>query len=154
MRPTPTSSIRTATLCVSLWLVLAGSPQALAADAVLPPEKIASLFKRERPAVADPWGWATDMLAAFDEISQPATRENVCAGIAVISQESGFLANPAVPGLGRISEQSLRRKIGAYPLIGGTSSTISKPRLKPKAASWIASVPRRPSVISTSSIAR
>ena len=119
MRPTPTSSIRTATLCVSLWLVLAGSPQALAADAVLPPEKIASLIKRERPAVADPWGWATDMLAAFDEISQPATRENVCAGIAVISQESGFLANPAVPGLGRISEQALRRRMGAYPLIGG-----------------------------------
>lgn len=115
MRPTAISSIRAAALCASL-LLAAVSPAA--ADSPLPPEKIASLIKRERPAAPDAWGWATDMQAAFGAIGLTPTRENVCAGVAVISQESGFAANPQVPGLGGISEAALRRKLEAYPILG------------------------------------
>jgi Protein of unknown function (DUF1615) len=45
-------------------------------------------------------------------------RENVCAAIAIIAQESGFVANPVVPELGKLSEQAIRDKFGRIPLAG------------------------------------
>lgn len=79
---------------------------------------IARLIRNERPAAKDAAGWAADMRAAFDDIGISPTRENVCAGIAIISQESGFSANPAVPDLGRISEAALRARLAAIPVLG------------------------------------
>ena len=48
----------------------------------------------------------------------PPTRENVCAAIAVIDQESNFVANPQVQGLGELADKALRTKMGRYPIVG------------------------------------
>ena len=48
----------------------------------------------------------------------PASKENICAAIAIIDQESSFVANPAVAGLGKISEAALRAKMDKVPVLG------------------------------------
>jgi len=70
---------------------------------------VARLFPE---GVADPAGWAADLFHAFAALRVPATRENFCAAIAVIEQESTFHADPVVPGLSRIAwnEIETRRK--------------------------------------------
>lgn len=55
-------------------------------------------------------GWAEDVLAALEAHRQYPSAEAVCSVLAVIEQESGFEANPAVPGLSRI----VREKLDAY----------------------------------------
>lgn len=57
-------------------------------------------------------GWATDIFAAFAALRLSPSAENVCATIAVIEQESGFQADPEVPGLARIAwrEIEIRRQ--------------------------------------------
>jgi hypothetical protein len=49
--------------------------------------------------VADRNGWATDIWAAVVALQVPPSVENVCAAIAVIGQESGFVVDPPVAGL-------------------------------------------------------
>jgi hypothetical protein len=68
--------------------------------------------------VKDPKGWAADLHAALAENGFPESKENICATIAIIDQESGFVANPAVPGLGRLAENAIREKLSGYPIIG------------------------------------
>lgn len=64
------------------------------------------------PALHDKAGWTEDIVAAFDALQLPATRENVCAVLAEIGQESSFQAEPVVPGLPQIVRRELeaRRK--------------------------------------------
>lgn len=58
-------------------------------------------------AVADRGGWSADIAGAFIKLGVPATRENACAVVAVIQQESGFQADPTVPGLGKLALRTL-----------------------------------------------
>jgi len=76
------------------------------------------LIKKVRPGVKEPDGWAADLIDVLKAQSFPASRENVCASIAVIDQESNFVANPAVPGLGKLSEKSLQDKMARLPFLG------------------------------------
>ena len=76
------------------------------------------LIRNARPNVADPQGWAIDLLDVLRTQSLPATRENICSAIAIISQESGFVADPAVPGLGALAEKTLQTKLGRIPILG------------------------------------
>ncbi len=57
--------------------------------------------------VSDRTGWATDIDAAFRARSIPATRDNVCAVLAVISQESSFRINPPIPNLGAVARKEI-----------------------------------------------
>jgi hypothetical protein len=69
------------------------------------------------PNVKEREGWADDVLAALVAHHLHPSLENVCAVLAVIEQESGFQANPAVPGLARIVEQRLEayaNKLGPF----------------------------------------
>jgi hypothetical protein len=79
----------------------------------------AKLIKAAEKSVSDPQGWAVDMLDVLQQHDMPQSRENVCAAIAVIDQESGFVADPAVAGLGKLSEQALREKFAKVPIGGG-----------------------------------
>ena len=54
-------------------------------------------------SVHDRAGWTEDIYAAFALQSIDPTRENICAAVAVIEQESNFQVNPVVPGLGEIA---------------------------------------------------
>jgi hypothetical protein len=76
------------------------------------------LVRQAEKNVDDPQGWAIDLHDVLQLHDFPQTRENICAAIAIIDQESGFVADPAVAGLGKISELALREKLGKIP-VGG-----------------------------------
>jgi hypothetical protein len=59
------------------------------------------------PDEKDREGWAEDVLAALEAHRLYPSAEAVCSVLAVIEQESGFEANPGVPGLARIVQQRL-----------------------------------------------
>ena len=50
--------------------------------------------------VNDRKSWAKDIFDITEELKIPRSKENVCTIIAVVDQESNFIANPNVPGLG------------------------------------------------------
>lgn len=60
--------------------------------------------------------WASDIVLISDDLKIKRTAENMCTIIAVVDQESNFIADPAVPGLGKkaIKEinQRLEEKLG------------------------------------------
>lgn len=60
--------------------------------------------------VNDRAGWATDIYAAFAALDLPPTPENLCAAIAVTGQESGFQADPVVPGLASIARKEIDKR--------------------------------------------
>ncbi len=62
-----------------------------------------ALVERTLPAVPDRAGWADDVYAGFKFLGISPTRENVCAVVAVIEQESGFVTDPEIPGLPAIA---------------------------------------------------
>lgn len=57
--------------------------------------------------VSDRSGWSADIAGSFIELGLPPTRENACAAVAVIEQESGFHADPVIPGLGRLALRTI-----------------------------------------------
>ncbi len=64
--------------------------------------------------LTDRGGWAADMLSAFDALKIVPTKENVCAVIAEIEQESSFQAEPMVPGLSKIVRRELDARREKY----------------------------------------
>ncbi len=92
---------------------------AVAQTAELSIGRTAQLISAARPGVVEPKGWAIDLLDVLRSQSLPASRENVCSAIAIIAQESGFVADPAVTGLGALAEKTLRAKFDGIPILGG-----------------------------------
>ncbi len=76
------------------------------------------LIKLAEPGVKDANGWASDLLNALKQHHLPQNRENICAIIAVADQESGFVANPAIPNLGKMSEKAVNEKLRKLSLLG------------------------------------
>lgn len=76
------------------------------------------LIRHAEKNVDDANGWAIDLHDVLYQHDLEVSRENVCAAIAVIDQESGFVADPAVPNLGKLSEQALRAKLDKIPVAG------------------------------------
>jgi hypothetical protein len=62
--------------------------------------------------VADRAGWSRDLSADFTALGLPATRENVCAVVAVIAQESNFQTDPVIPHLGAIAAREIDARAG------------------------------------------
>jgi Protein of unknown function (DUF1615) len=102
--------------CVLALLFCTGPSQA---ETVVTVDTTARLIRAAEKAVNDPQGWAFDLHDVLQLHGLPQTRENVCAAIAVIDQESNFHADPTVPGLGKLSETALREKFTKIP-VGGT----------------------------------
>ncbi|HVS76917.1 MAG TPA: DUF1615 domain-containing protein [Steroidobacteraceae bacterium] len=69
-------------------------------------------------AITDRAGWIADIAGGFTKLGVPPTRDNVCAVVAVIEQESGFRVHPVIPGLGT----------AALPTIDARASTAGVPR--------------------------
>ena len=72
--------------------------------------EVTALILAVEPGVKDAAGWAEDILTNLASLKIPQTEENVCAVIAVVDQESGFVANPAIPKLGAIAEQAMQKE--------------------------------------------
>lgn len=87
-------------LCLCLALLAAGC----ADDEASSPEQVRARLQRLMPPnVQDRPGWATDVQSAFTALDIAPSSANLCTAIAVIEQESGFVADPPVPGLGAIA---------------------------------------------------
>jgi len=68
------------------------------------PEQTQALIAQSLPqTLKDRSGWVTDLYAGFTFLALAPTRDNVCAVVAVIEQESGFRVDPAIPGLPAIA---------------------------------------------------
>lgn len=83
-----------------------------------------ALIKTAKPKITDANGWAQDILDTLKLHNIPSSKENVCAVIAIIAQESNFVANPAVPNLGRLSEQAIIQKLNQIPVLGGEAEVF------------------------------
>ncbi|MCU4482313.1 DUF1615 domain-containing protein [Acinetobacter ursingii] len=65
------------------------------------PEFKAEQIKRVIPTrVNGRESWANDIDDIMEKLGIPKTKENVCIIVAVVDQESNFVADPVVPGLG------------------------------------------------------
>jgi Protein of unknown function (DUF1615) len=89
------------------------------ADILVSVETTAKLIRAAEKSVVDAGGWALDLHDVLQQHDLPQSRENVCAAIAVIDQESNFIADPPVAGLGKLSEKALRDKFKKIPVGGG-----------------------------------
>jgi hypothetical protein len=79
------------------------------------PAEVRAEIVRLLPATtSDRQGWATDITAAFAALKIEPSTENVCATLAITEQESGFNANPVVPGLSRIALAEMDRRAGQH----------------------------------------
>jgi hypothetical protein len=81
-------------------------------------QQTARLIRLAEKTVQDSSGWAIDLHDALVRNELDVSRENVCAAIAVIDQESGFVTDPVVPGLGKLSEQAIEDKLSKIPVAG------------------------------------
>ena len=102
-----------------LMVIWAFCPIAFAAETpALSQPEVARLIISAEKNVKEPQGWAADLLDVLKLHDLSSSKENICAAIAVIDQESSFVANPAVAGLGKISEAALRAKMDRVPVLG------------------------------------
>jgi hypothetical protein len=85
----------------------------------IPPSQVRAGIERRLPVDApDRAGWAADIQTAFSTQRIDANPENICAVLAVIAQESGYHADPAVPDLPRIAREEIDRRATAHHIHG------------------------------------
>ena len=75
-----------------------------------PTEAREAIVRLLPPGTSDRAGWAADIYAALATQELPATPEKLCAVLAVTEQESGFRADPSVPGLAAIAWKEIDRR--------------------------------------------
>lgn len=69
------------------------------------------LIAQSLPAsLDDKDGWTEDIYSSFEHLTVTPTRENVCAVVAVIAQESSFKVDPVVPNMGAIALKEIDRR--------------------------------------------
>ena len=113
-----------ATLGLAVLLVLAGTachePPPPPPPPARPPPPLGAFQVRAAfpDTVVDPGGWARDLLAAFADAGLVPDATRVCAVVAVLEQESGFQADPAVANLGTLVQTRLREEAEKYGPVG------------------------------------
>jgi hypothetical protein len=76
------------------------------------PEMEAEQIKKVLPPrVNDRQSWAQDIFDIMQQLSIPKTKQNVCSVVAVVDQESNFVADPAVSGLGEKAVQEINTRL-------------------------------------------
>ncbi|RZG67932.1 DUF1615 domain-containing protein [Acinetobacter bouvetii] len=93
------------------------------------------------PRVQNRSSWAQDIYDITDQLGIPQTKQNICSIVAVIDQESNFVADPQVPGLGEKAvkevqtrlDEKFKEKLGDG--IGGTMAGYFEEVLKTQPSS-------------------
>ncbi len=104
------------------WIVLLGCVSLLAACATPPPRKPARTAEQVHTQVlgllparaSDRDAWAGAIADAFVALDLDATNMHICAALAVAEQESGFVSDPPVAGLGKIARCEIDRRAEAH----------------------------------------
>lgn len=112
-RRPPRPALSLSTLLLPGLLLLAactGPAPRRAPESPTPAQVRAEIERRIPPKVEDRSGWAADIQIAFQAQGIAPEVENICAVLAVLEQESGYVADPAVPGLGRIAREEIDRR--------------------------------------------
>ncbi|MDR7069248.1 hypothetical protein J2X02_002099 [Pseudoxanthomonas japonensis] len=91
-------------------LLLAGCVTAPPAPTRPPADTRSEIVRRMPAKVAERERWAADIETAFAAQRIEPTTENICAVLAITEQESGYVANPAVANLPRISRGEIDRR--------------------------------------------
>ncbi len=76
------------------------------------------LIELAEPSLTNSFEWAKDLRNALEAHHLELSHENICAMIAVISQESSFAANPRTSGLSVKAIQALAEKLVKIPQLG------------------------------------
>jgi Protein of unknown function (DUF1615) len=63
-------------------------------------------------SASDKAGWTADIYSAFTVLTVTPSRENICAVVSVIEQESGFRVDPVIPNLGVIARKEIETRAG------------------------------------------
>jgi hypothetical protein len=91
------------TVALIAWLASCASAPSPAPPSVRPDQARTLIGAALPRSVHDRAGWTDDIYAAFALQSIDPTRENICAAVAVIEQESNFHVDPVIPGLPAIA---------------------------------------------------
>lgn len=135
--PAPEAPLRR-TLLLSLVVATACAKRPVPRRSTdLPPEAVARLVRED---VTDKRGWGADVHAALRQAGQPVTVDTACQVLAVIEQESGYEADPAVPNLGRVVQGELDE---AFAKLGPAAAPVRKKLLDPVAPGATASFDTR-----------
>lgn len=95
----------------ALLLAACSAPGPLSEPAGLGPTEAKAVVVQLLPErVRDRPGWAADVHAALSALELPSTPQNLCAVLAVTEQESGYQADPVVPGLAAIARKEIDRR--------------------------------------------
>lgn len=78
-----------------------------------PADVRADIARRIPASAKDRDGWAADIQIAFQAQGITPNPENICAVLAVLEQESGYTADPAVPNLARIARKEIEDRAAA-----------------------------------------
>jgi len=100
---------RASFFCLALSALAAGCAHDVRpAEPTVSPQDAQALIDRALPRkIADRTGWDADIYGGFTALNVAPTRENVCAVVAVIAQESSFHVDPVIPNLGIIAKQEI-----------------------------------------------
>lgn len=96
-----------ALLPVLLLASCAGPGSRVARHAPRPVDVRAVIDSTLPATVSDRAAWTADIAVSFSKLGLPPTRENACAVVAVIEQESGFQVDPVIPGLGKLALRTI-----------------------------------------------
>lgn len=94
-------------------LLLAGCVTAPPAPTRPPADTRSEIVRRMPASVADRERWAADIETAFAAQRIEPNSENICAVLAVVEQESGYVADPAVANLPKIAHGEIDRRAAA-----------------------------------------
>ncbi|OTG91610.1 DUF1615 domain-containing protein [Acinetobacter sp. ANC 3813] len=61
--------------------------------------------------VNDRSSWAKDIFDITEQLGIPQTKQNICTIVAVVDQESNFVADPQVPGLGEKAVKEIQTRL-------------------------------------------
>ena len=97
-------------LAISISLAACGD-NAWWSNAKEPEMKAEQITKVLPPRVNDRQSWSQDIFDIMQQLNIPKTKQNVCSIVAVVDQESNFVADPAVPGLGEKAVKEINTRL-------------------------------------------